>query len=524
MSGAEPVQRQGRWRDGQTPARAEQTATTGATAGAQRPAAGVDPQQYLIDAIAELKDIIKDLKEGMKVKDQDIKELKEQLMQRDRPTQRGTEAEFRTTLSPTNSDYCESAAQADYTKGMQDPRRDMGGGVAFLVDSDSDHEGSAQEAETRNAQQQQQQRRQPENSESNRAGGMPEYETRDTQRQRERQPEQPPRQQQQQRQPQGPAEHVDRAQKRKAPEMPEQRRQDRADEEDVFRTSDPWAKAPQGNWGEERERPNRYRPKGQDEKPHAAPEEEESGWETVGSRGRARARDRSERDRYQRDDSESSDLGRDQFSDERGSRRHDSRDKGRNRRPRALNYRLMKTPDTYSGSHATYKEWRQDFSGIRRLAGGQHPVDQDPQRHRDKRKEGHIGEFVQELPPESRVRRGRYMGRHDQLVQPPGKAHGRHDSEPSEAGNAQGRNGSVQADISRRDEDQQDDNVFHEVEGLRGRHGQESPRCMIHDHEVGDGEGLSTGTWEVRDELAGSASQAIDDLPARDPEDHPEGF
>ena len=34
MSGAEPVQRQGRWRDGQSPARAEQTATTGATTGA----------------------------------------------------------------------------------------------------------------------------------------------------------------------------------------------------------------------------------------------------------------------------------------------------------------------------------------------------------------------------------------------------------------------------------------------------------------------------------------------------------
>ena len=28
-----------------------------------------------------------------------------------------------------------------------------------------------------------------------------------------------------------------------------------------------------------------------------------------------------------------------------------------------MNYRLMKTPDTYSGSHATYKEWRQNFRG-----------------------------------------------------------------------------------------------------------------------------------------------------------------
>ena len=88
------------------------------------------------------------------------------------------------------------------------------------------------------------------------------------------------------------------------------------------------------------------------------------------------------------------------------------------------------------------------------------------------------------------------MGHHDQLVQPLGEAHGGHDSESSEAGDAQGCDGSVPADISRRHGDQQDDHVFHEVEGLRSRHGQESPRCGIHDHEVGDGEGLSIGTWE----------------------------
>ena len=310
-----------------------------ATTSTQSPAAEAGPHQGLIDGMNELKEIIKDLRESMKEKDRSIKELKDQLMQQ------GTGAGARTTLSPTDSEYCESDAQAAYTKGMPDPQRDTGKGVACLIESDSDQDEGAHEVETRNTQQQQRQRqRQP-----RQPARVPEVEKRKTQQQqqqRQRQPEQPPQQQQ----------HTDRTQKRKLPEMPEQRRRDRADGEDVFRTSDPWSKKPQGSGGEESERPNRYRPKGQDERQYEAPEDEEVGWQAVGKRGRVRVEGRSERDQYRRDDSESSDRGHDQFSDERSARRQDSRDRGRSRRPRALNYRRLKTPDTYSGSHATYKE------------------------------------------------------------------------------------------------------------------------------------------------------------------------
>ena len=35
--------------------------------------------------------------------------------------------------------------------------------------------------------------------------------------------------------------------------------------------------------------------------------------------------------------------------------------RGRSRRPKSLNYRLMQVPDSYAGSQATYKSWRQDL-------------------------------------------------------------------------------------------------------------------------------------------------------------------
>ena len=140
------------------------------------------------------------------------------------------------------------------------------------------------------------------------------------------------------------------------------RAEDAEEDESSKKRADPFQNERYDPWGGEARRPERYRPRAQEA-------QEEDGRKERRSRDAARPEDRGRSGRDRADDVPRSRGGARVFSDDEHMPNFGNSNSGygsgkeRSRRPKALNYRLMKAPDVYGGNPIHYQEWRGDFRG-----------------------------------------------------------------------------------------------------------------------------------------------------------------